>query len=326
MISVEPKDLEISQTQAYLLGGVAPRPIALVSTCSDDGIANLAPFSFFNAFGANPPTVAFSAARRVRDNSAKDTFSNLVANKECVIQAVTHAMVQQVSLASSDFGSTVDEFAKSGLTAVASDLVKPFRVAESPFQMECRLTQMVTLGSGPGSGNLAICEVVKFHLDEDILKDGTIQPDRIDLVARMGANYYTRATGSSIFELDKPRGVLGIGFDRLPEYIRNSAFLTGNQLAMLAGVDNIPDESSGDSFKVAQSPMPYDAVKFATCATENDFASMYRMALSVESESTERFEQLITGAAVAALNAQDVDAAWRILFVLGETERPTSRR
>ncbi|MBU2652530.1 MAG: flavin reductase family protein, partial [Bacteroidetes bacterium] len=237
----EPKDIPIQQVHQYLLGGVQPRPIALVSTLSAEGYPNLSPFSFFNAFGANPPIVAFSPSRRGRDGTVKDTYNNLVATKECVIQAVPFAMVQQVSLASTEYPAGVDEFVKAGFTPEPSDLVKPARVKESPFQMECILKQMVDLGGLPASGNLAICEVVKFHIAEDIIVDNIIHPDLIDLVGRQSANYYTRASGDSVFEVAKPLARTGIGFDNLPKFIVHSHILSANNLAQLANSEQIPD-------------------------------------------------------------------------------------
>src|SRR3989344_4144957 len=181
-----------------LTGGVEPRPIALVSTVSKDGSRNLAPFSFFNAFGSNPPTVVFSPARKTRDGTLKDTYNNLIETKECVIQAVTYTMVEKVNVTSAEFPPTVDEFTQSGLTPIDSHVVKPPRVKESPFQMECILKQMVPLGEKPGSGNLAICEVVMFHIAKSVYKNGIIHPELLDLVARCGGHFYSRAKGDSL--------------------------------------------------------------------------------------------------------------------------------
>ena len=204
MFELDPKNASIQEVHKLLLGGVGPRPIALVSTISEDGINNLSPFSFFNAFGANPPMVAFSPARRGRDGSLKDTYHNIMATKECVIQAVTHAIVEKVNIASTEWGPKVDEFERSGLTPIDSDLVKPKRVQESPFQMECKLHQMVHLGESNGSGNLTICEVLKFHVDESVMTQGQIDMRKIDLVSRMGGAFYCRAHGEALFELAKP--------------------------------------------------------------------------------------------------------------------------
>lgn len=248
MRHVEPKDLPVREVHQLLLGGVAPRPIALVSTVSAAGVVNLSPFSFFNAFGANPPTVAFSPSTRGRDGTRKDTYFNIVATGECVIQAVTHAMVQQVSLASAEYPPEIDEFSKSGLTPVPSDIVKPPRVAESPFQMECRILQMVPLGDGPAAGNLAICEVLKFHVADDLFENGIIAPNRIDLVGRNSGNWYTRASGSAMFEVAKPLEKAGLGFDRLPAALLHSHVLTANNLAQLANCEIMPSENELQQF------------------------------------------------------------------------------
>ncbi len=315
MISVEPKDLKTTEVQAYLLGGVAPRPIALVSTLSADGIPNLAPFSFFNAFGANPPTVAFSASRRIRDNTVKDTYTNLMASKECVIQAVSYDMVQQVSLASMEFSADVDEFVKSGLTPIPADIVKPARVKESPFQMECRLTQMVSLGGKAGSGNLAICEVVKFHVSEDILVDGVIHPDRINLVARMSADFYTRSSGLSVFTIDKPGQAQGIGYDQLPDFIKHSTVLSGNNLAQLATAERIPNAEEVDKFCSDYPKLKHCPMAYYESEAHGDYQTMYRMALSADDDCSSSTLPLIIKAAVCALDYIDIDFAWKSLLV-----------
>ncbi len=242
MRHIEPKDITIPEVFALLLSGVSPRPIALVSTLSENGNANLSPFSFFNAFGCNPPYVAFSPSTRVRDGSKKDTYYNLVREKECTIQVVTHDIVEQVSLASTEYETGVDEFVKSGLTPVPSDLVKPPMVKESPFRMECVLEQEISLGEGKGSGNLMICRVVKFHVAEEIYGESGIDPQRMDLVARMGANYYTRASGNAVFEVEKPLRTKGMGYDKLPEHIKQSHIFSANNLAQLAGAESLPTE------------------------------------------------------------------------------------
>lgn len=205
MRHIDPSEKELREVHSLMLAGIGPRPIALVATVSNDGIRNLAPFSFFNAFGANPPTLAFSPARRGRDGSTKDTYHNLMDTGECTVQVVTYSIVEQVNIASTEVGPEVDEFVLSGLTPVDSDLVRAPRVKESPFQMECKLQQMIPLGEGPGSGNLAICEIVRFHVEESLfLEDGKLDINALDAVGRNGYNYYTRASGSALFTLDKP--------------------------------------------------------------------------------------------------------------------------
>lgn len=248
MLHLNPNEIPIPDLHKLLLGGVAPRPIALVSTISKDGINNLSPFSFFNCFGANPPTVVFSPTRRGRDGTFKDTYNNLIDTKECVIHAVTYSMVEQVSLASTEYDSDIDEFVKSGLTPLDSEIVKPKRVKESPFQMECVLREMINLGEGRSSGNLAICTILKIHVAEDIFENGIIHPNKIDLVARMSGDFYCRAFGENVFEIEKPISKKGIGYDNLPDFMKNSSVYSGNNLGKFANVESIPDEKSINEF------------------------------------------------------------------------------
>jgi flavin reductase (DIM6/NTAB) family NADH-FMN oxidoreductase RutF len=315
MISVEPKDIPVAQAQSYLLGGVGPRPIALVSTLSPNGAPNLAPFSFYNAFGANPPTIAFSPSRRVRDNTTKDTLGNLQALGECVVQAVTYSMVQQVNVASMEYPPDVDEFAKSGLTPMKSDLVKPFRVAESPFQMECRVQQIIELGGKAGSGNLVICEVVKFHVDEKVFVSGVIEPDRIGLVARMSADYYVRGHGHGLFTVEKPGKRLGIGYDNLPEFIRYSNILTANHLGQLASVTEIPSKEQVEQFLAAIIPLPYCPVHFYEYEALGDYEDMARMALASDQSTSPGTALLLTLAAARALDMGDITFGWKALLI-----------
>lgn len=244
MISVDLKELDGKTAHAYLLGAVGPRPIALASTMDNDGNANLAPFSFFNVFSSNPPILVFSPSRRVRDNSTKHTLHNAQATGEVVINVVNYDIVQQTSLASTDYAEGVNEFVKAGLTAVESDVVKPFRVKESPAQMECKVKDIISLGDGGGAGNLIICEVVRMHINEDILdENGRISMDKIDLVARMGGDFYCRANGDALFEVEKPHIRLGIGIDQIPKRIRESMYLDGNDLGKLGNVENLPNDA-----------------------------------------------------------------------------------
>ncbi|MDP2058930.1 MAG: flavin reductase family protein [Flavobacteriaceae bacterium] len=242
MFSVTPDELKTAQVHAYLLGAVAPRPIAFASTVDAEGNPNLSPFSFFNVFSAKPPILIFSPARRVRDNSEKHTLKNVQTVKEVVINVVNYEIVQQMSLSSTEYPEGVNEFTKSGLTPVASDLIKPFRVAESPVQFECLVNDVVSLGKEGGAGNLVICEVVKIHIQEKYLDENRqIDHRKIDLVARMGANWYCRAS-EGMFEIPKPLSTLGIGVDQIPENIRKSKILTGNDLGMLGNVDILPTQ------------------------------------------------------------------------------------
>lgn len=241
MIKVTPGEVKTAQLHAYLLGAVAPRPICFASTMDAEGQPNLSPFSFFNVFGSNPPTLVFSPSRRVRDNTIKHTLENIYATREVVINVVSYAMVQQASLSSCEFPKGVSEFEKSGFTPVASEKIKPFRVQESPVQMECVVRDIIETGQGGGAGNLVICEPVLLHINENILDaSGKIDPQKIDLVARMGADYYCRASGDAVFEVEKPNLKIGIGVDALPPGIRNSQILTGNNLGQLGNVSELP--------------------------------------------------------------------------------------
>lgn len=253
MLSLDPKELSIPVLHRYLLGGVGPRPIAFASTIDKEGNRNLAPFSFFNVFSANPPILIFSPARSGRDNSTKDTFENVKEVPEVVINVVNYSIVEQMSLASSPFEKEVDEFVKSGLTPVASDSVRPFRVEESPVQFECKVNEIIELGKEGGAGNLIICEVLRIHVKEEILDlNQMIDQTKIDLVARMGGDWYCRADHQSMFEIKKPMTTIGVGFDRLPADIRMSPILTGNELGKLAGITEIPDETEVNEFKLIE--------------------------------------------------------------------------
>lgn len=253
MISILPKEVSTAKLHGYLLGSIGPRPIAFASTIDEDGRPNLSPFSFFNVFSANPPILIFSPARRVRDNTTKHTFENVLKTKEVVINIVNFDIVQQMSLSSTEYSEGVNEFEKSGLTMLESDLVKPFRVAESPVQFECKVTKVEALGKEGGAGNLIFSEVVKVHVDKSILlDDGSIDQNKIDQVARMGGNTYTRAN-QGLFEVPKPLSTLGIGVDAIPEVIRNSAILTGNDLGLLGNVEKLPSEDEIKDFVSSQS-------------------------------------------------------------------------
>jgi len=228
--------------QAYLQGAVVPRPIALASTVDEAGHVNLSPFSFFNVFSANPPILVFSPARRLRDTSTKHTLDNVKEVPEVVINIVTFAIVEQVSLASCEYPREINEYAKAGLTSIPSQRVRPPRVAESPVAFECKVNEVVELGTGGAAGNLVICEVLLMHIDESVLdNDGRISPYKLDAVARMGADFYVRAQGENIFKVPKPNEKLGIGVDGLPEGIRRSTVLTGNDLGKLANIEKISE-------------------------------------------------------------------------------------
>jgi len=248
MLSINPKDISTSKLHHYLLSVVAPRPIALASTIDVDGNPNLSPFSFFNVFSANPPILIFSPARRVRGNTIKHTLENVKTTKEVVINMVNYDIVQQMSLSSTEYPKGINEFEKAGFTMLASEKVTPFRVAESPVQLECKVTDVIELGEEGGAGNLVICEVVKLHINEAFLdKEGNVDQQKLDLVARAGGSLYSRAK-DGFFEIPKPITTLGIGVDAIPSEIRNSVVLTGNDLGMLGNVEAIPCKEDVDKF------------------------------------------------------------------------------
>lgn len=252
-MKVNPKDVSVGKLHGYLLGAVGPRPIAFASTIDTEGNPNLSPFSFFNVFSANPPILIFSPARRGRDNTTKHTYENVKEVKEVVINVVTHDIVEQMSLSSTEYAKGVDEFEKAGLTPVASETIKPFRVKESPVQFECAVNEVVELGENGGAGNLVICEVKLIHINDEVLdENGIIDQQKIDLVARMGGNWYCRAHGDALFEVAKPLTTLGIGVDQIPMSIRESAILSGNNLGQLGNVETLPNETDVNEFKLTE--------------------------------------------------------------------------
>jgi flavin reductase (DIM6/NTAB) family NADH-FMN oxidoreductase RutF len=241
-MKIIPGEIKTAQLHQYLLGAVAPRPICFASTVNANGEVNLSPYSFFNVFGSNPTTLVFSPSRKVRDNTIKHTLENIYETREVVINVVNYAMVQQMSLSSCEYPRGVDEFVKAGFTKLPSEKVKAPRVAESPVQMECRVRDIIETGSEGGAGNLVICEVLVMHISDAVLDaNGQIDPQKIDLVARMGGDYYCRASGDAVFTVPKPNVELGIGMDALPAAIRSTAILTGNHLGMLANVHQLPE-------------------------------------------------------------------------------------
>lgn len=309
---LDPKKAEISEIQKLLLGGVSPRPIALVSTISEDGSNNLSPFSFFNAFGANPPIVAFSASRRVRDGSLKDSYNNLMRTKECVIQSVSYDIVEQVSLSSTEYSTGIDEFKKSGLTPIDSYLVKAKRVKESPFQMECILKEMINLGTEKGAGNLAICEVVYFHVDDDVFENGIIQPNLIDLVGRNSGDFYTRASRSSLFEIEKPLIKKGIGYDNIPQFIKDSHIFTANNLGKFGNTEVIPDENSVNDFINNYQRIEEPSIeKYKRALNNKDHKKMLSNLLSLKEIDIDSLKVKIQEASKIALENNDLDFAWK---------------
>lgn len=284
MLSINPKEIPVAKLHSYLLGAVAPRPIAFASTIDKDGNPNLSPFSFFNVFGANPPIMIFSPARSVRANTTKHTLDNTEEVKEVVINVVNYDIVQQMSLSSTMYPKGVNEFEKAGLTMLPSDEVKPFRVAESPVQFECKVNDIIYTGNEGGAGNLIVCEVVKIHINSDVLaEDGSIDQHKIDLVARAGGSYYSRAR-DGFFEIPKPISTLGIGVDQIPFEIRNSTILTGNNLGMLANVEQLPTEQD-----------------------VNNFAKEHSEFVGISTEKKHTFAQQY-------LQKNDVKSAWKVLL------------
>lgn len=253
MLTFIPSEIPVPQVHQLLLGAIGPRPIAFASTVDSEGNNNLSPFSFFNVFSAAPPILIFSPARNGRTNTTKDTYNNVKAIPEVVINIVNYPILHQMSLSSSPFPSDVDEFVKSGLTPIASETIRPMRVKEAPVQLECIVKEVKELGTNGGAGNLVICEVVRIHVQSDLLdENGTINQHKIDLVARMGGNWYCHANEGALFEVTKPITTIGIGFDQLPLDIKSSELLTGNDLAQLAGVVSIPDETAVNEYKLLE--------------------------------------------------------------------------
>jgi flavin reductase (DIM6/NTAB) family NADH-FMN oxidoreductase RutF len=261
MTSFVPKDCTVQQMQALLSSAVAPRPIAFASTIDAEGNPNLSPFSFYNIFSSNPPILIFSPARRVRDNTTKHTLQNVQDVPEVVINVVHYGMIQQMSLSSTEYAKGVNEFDKSGLTMLKSELVRPFRVAESPIQMECKVIEIKPLGQDKGAGNLVICKVLKLHVSDEVLNiKGEIDQEKLDLVARGGGSYYIRAK-DGFLEIPKPLRTLGIGIDALPEELRNSTVLTGNDLGLLGNVEALPTQNEIDDFSKNQEHKNIKTVK-----------------------------------------------------------------
>lgn len=243
--TIIPGQVSTGALHAFMLASVAPRPIALVSTIDDDGNVNLSPFSFFNIFGSNPPVAIVSPARRVRDNTTKHTLDNVRLVPQLVINVVNYAMVQQTSLSSCEYPKHINEFTKAGFTELASEIVKPPRVAESPVQLECSVVQVIETGQQGGAGNLIVCHIERIHIQTKVLDaSGKIDQHVIDLVGRLGDDWYVRASGKALFAVPKPNTNLGIGIDQLPVAIKHSKVFTGNHLAALANISELPAAST----------------------------------------------------------------------------------
>ena len=322
MKDIIPKELTVPEVQRLLQGGIGPRPIALVSTISEDGKNNLSPFSFYNVFGANPPVIAFSPSRRGKDGSFKDTYLNLVETKECVVQAVTYSMVEQVSLASTEYERGIDEFVKSGLTPIISDIVKPKRVKESPFQMECKLIDMMSYGNGGASANIAVCEVIKFHVDEEVFVNGIIHPNKIDLVARMSGDFYCRAFGDNVFEVEKPLAKKGIGYDQIPDFIKNSNIYSANNLGKFGNIEIIPSEKAVTEYIVEvrlgiKNESDHSLILFEDFQNQKNFIKMLQIILVNSSLSPSNKKQMLERTAKVALESNQTEIAWKIALFAG---------
>lgn len=292
-ITIDPAALSTRELHPLLLDGIAPRPIAFASTVDAEGRPNLAPFSFFNVFSANPPVLIFSPARRGRDNTTKHTLENVLQVPEVVVNLVDYAMVEQCSLASGDFAEGVNEFEKAGLTPVASETVKPFRVAESPMQLECKVLRVDSLGEVPGAGQLVVCEITRIHVRKEVVgAGGRLDAHLLDLVGRCGGNWYVRAAGDALFEVAKPLAASGVGFDALPAEVRNSHAFDRNALAQLASLPELPDETEVNEHKLIELSDLYMEL-------EEDAAAL---------------EQALHARAAAALKRGEVREAWMTLL------------
>lgn len=283
----------LPKSHHYLLGAVGPRPICFASTVDEKGQPNLAPFSFFNVFSSNPPIAVFSPSKSGRTGKNKDTYNNVKKIKEVVINLVDYKMVEQMSLASSPYAPDVNEFIKSGFTPVKSEKVKPFRVKEAPIQMECEVIEVKELGDQGGAGNLVICKILKMHIASHVLNENQmIDQQKIDLVARMGGDWYCRTDKNSMFEITKPITTKGIGFDQMPNEILNSNILTGNDLGKLGGIENLPDETSVNDFKLIE---------------------LSELFIELEDDA-EALERALHKKAREFLAQNELDAAWKTLL------------
>jgi flavin reductase (DIM6/NTAB) family NADH-FMN oxidoreductase RutF len=293
-MTIDPKEIPVPQLHGHLLGAVAPRPIAFASTVDKEGNVNLSPFSFFNVFSANPPVMIFSPARRGRDNTTKHTLENVKEHAEVVVNVVSYDMVQQMSLSSTEYDKGVNEFVKAGFTEVKSERVKPPRVKEAPVSFECKVIEVKSLGEQGGAGQLVICEVLLMHIADRVLdENGKIDANKIDLVARMGGNWYSRASGDAIFEVTKPLTTMGIGVDQIPDRIRTSTVLTGNHLGMLGNVEALPADEEVKEF-----------------ANEPEVRSILD-----SFDDDENIQLELHKLAADLLNEGEVDTAWKVLMM-----------
>ncbi len=279
------------EKQQWLQHAIAPRPICFASTIDKQGNVNLSPFSFFNLFSSNPPIVIFSPARRGRDNSTKHTLENVLEVPECVINIVDYAMVQQMSLSSCEFPKGMNEFVKAGFTEQPSTRVQPPMVKEAKIKLECKINEVKSLGENGGAGQLVIAEVLCMHVDESILgDDGKIDQQKLELVARLGGDWYCKVDRTNLFKVPKPNTQLGIGVDQLPDSIRNSTILTGNHLGMLGNVHAMPDIDASFSDDRVKNIFQYYSVSPAEMETE-----LHKYAAEL-------------------LNAGNIEKAWQVLL------------
>ena len=245
MRKIRQGDIPTKDLHQFMVGAIAPRPIAFVSTIDDKGVPNVAPYSFFNAFSSNPPILVFSSNRRVADNTTKDTLHNVKLNSQVVVNVVNYSMVRQMAIASVSYPSDVNEFEKAGLHTIPSEEVAPFRVKESPVHFECEVSDIITLGEHGGAGHLIICQVKCIHIAEEIIDErGRIDPHKLDLVGRLGRAHYVRASGDALFDVYQAPNNIALGFDKLPYHLRSSSVLTGNDLAQFAGLLAYPSEEA----------------------------------------------------------------------------------
>lgn len=293
MKTIDPNNFPLKDLHQNLLGAVAPRPIAFASTLNAEGMPNLSPFSFFNAFGSNPPVIIFSPARRGRDNTTKDTYENIKATKEAVVNIVSYDIVEQMALASTEYPADVDEFEKAGFTKVDSEKVAPYRVKESHVHLECRLRDLINYKEAGGAANMAICEVVLMHINEEVIGDnGFPDPFKMDHVARLGKDWYTRSK-EGLFELSAPPGNMNIGFDGIPAAVRNSKVLTGNELAKLARVQEFPPKK--EIGEVKESPKMAELFQMYYGEDENLELELHKIAQRLVGEGK-------------------IEEAWRVLL------------
>ncbi len=293
-LKVDPGSIPTAAFHAHMLSAVAPRPICFASTVDKEGKVNLSPYSFFNAFGSNPPTLIFSPARRVRDNTIKHTLENVYETMEVCINVVSYDMVQQMSLASTEYEKGVNEFVKAGFTELKSDLIKAPRVAESPVQFECKVKQVIETGTEGGAGNLIICEILRIHINPKVLdQNGKIDQNKIQLVARLGGDWYCKAFGDALFEVEKPLAKKGIGVDQIPNEIRYSEVLSGNDLGILGNVERLPEEAEIIAYREG-----------------SEYAELQKR-FAVDSESLIYHKHLL---AKEYLSKRMVNEAWKILL------------